>query len=84
MNYDSMLFIDWTTFQFLTNGFFKWTSNDNPGERWHTERDEKKGLTYISDHVTEGDLICKAPYKNGIMTGLPHPVLSTAKSVAKV
>ena len=68
---DMLAMIDWGTFHFLSAGLFNWAeSPKNDNNRWYVKRAED-GYRYISDNLTFGELICKRPCGNALITDLP-------------
>ena len=68
MNDSDMIFFDKSTFVIASNGGLRKHKTPD-GIEFYTTR-QSTGYKYVIDTCLMGDLICKAPYKNGIVTGL--------------
>lgn len=60
----------WDTVTFYSNGGLQ--RRRAPDGKEFFEKRATTGYVYILDHVLEGDLAVKAPYKHGIMYGIPN------------
>lgn len=60
----------WDTVTFFTNGGLQ--RRKAPDGKEFYEKRATTGFIYILDHVFEGDLAVKAPWKHGIMYGIPN------------
>lgn len=67
---DVIMFLDWDSVTFYTNGMFK--RRRAPDGKEYFEARATTGYTYILDHCLFGDLVCTAPWKNAILHSIPN------------
>lgn len=70
MDDDSIMLLDWSTITFYSNGMFK--RRTAPDGKQYFEIRATTGYAYILDHSLFGDLVCKAPWKNAIISGISY------------
>jgi len=66
----TIMFLDWDSITLYTNGFLQRRTAPD-GLQYYQVR-ATSGFTYILDHVLAGDIVCKAPWKNLIIYGIPN------------
>lgn len=66
---DAIMYLDWSTVTVYSNGMFK--RRTAPDGKQYFEIRATSGYAYILDHCFFGDVVCKAPWKNAIMYGIP-------------
>lgn len=69
MDNDNVMYLDWDSITFYSNGMFK--RRKAPDGKEYFEDRATTGYIYILDHALFGDLACTAPWKNAIMYGIP-------------
>jgi len=62
---DVIMYLDWDSVTFYTNGMFRRRKAPDGKEFFETRA--TTGYAYILDHALYGDLVCTAPWKNAIM-----------------
>lgn len=67
---DNIMFLDWDSIQLYTNGFLQ--RRTAPDGKQYFEIRATTGYSYLLDHVLAGDIVCKAPWKNLIIYGIPN------------
>ena len=72
--------LNWSTWKFLTDGLFKVIKDPSSNQDWYPVRnDSKPGVAgsyeFLNDNATFGQLACKSPVANGIITDLPTPMI---------
>jgi hypothetical protein len=67
---DVIMYLDWSSIKFFTNGMFK--RRKAPDGKEYYEVRETTGYFYILDHCLFGDLVVTAPWKNAVMYGIPN------------
>lgn len=70
MDDDIIPMIDWTSMEFVTNGYFKKRMNPD-GDEYFEVRDED-GYSYIIDLFLFGEMMYKKPGHNGIIYGISY------------
>ena len=76
---DKVGIIDWSCWKFLTDGLFKVVKSPD-GNEWYTVRNDASngksgGYQFICDTATYGQLACAEPWKQGLITNLPRPII---------
>ncbi len=64
-----IMYLDWDSITFFSNGMFK--RRKAPDGKEYFETRATTGYSYILDHCLFGDLACTAPWKNAIMHSIP-------------
>lgn len=67
---DVIMYSDWDSVTFYSNGLFK--RRKAPDGKEYYETRATTGYVYILDHCLFGDLVCHAPWKNAIMHSIPN------------
>lgn len=67
---DAIMYLDWSTITVYSNGMFK--RRTAPDGKQYFEVRATTGYSYILDHCFFGDVVCKSPWKNAIMYGIPN------------
>lgn len=67
---DNIMVLDWDTITLYTNGFLQRRTGPD-GLQYYQIR-ATTGYAYVMDHVLAGDIVCKAPWKNLIIYGIPN------------
>ena len=69
---DKIAIIQWPTWRFLTDGLVTIVKNLDDGKEWMFERtpDGNTNYTLICDIIISGQLVCKKPWANGLITNL--------------
>lgn len=70
MDDDIIPMVDWTSMEFVTNGYFKKRINPD-GDEYFEVRDED-GYSYIIDLFLFGEMMYKKPGHNGIIYGISY------------
>lgn len=70
MDNTAIMYLDWSTITVYSNGMFK--RRTAPDGKQYFEVRSTAGYAYILDHCFFGDVVCKAPWKNAIMYGIPN------------
>ena len=66
----NIMFLDWDSITLFSNGFLQRRTAPD-GLQYYQVR-ATTGYSYILDHVLAGDIVCKAPWKNLIIHGIPN------------
>ena len=69
VNDSVIMFLDWDSVTFYSNGLFK--RRKAPDGKEYFESRATTGYSYILDHCLFGDLVCTAPWKNAILHSIP-------------
>lgn len=69
-NDTEILFLDWESVTFYSNGMFR--RRKAPDGKEYFESRATTGYSYILDHCLFGDLACTAPWKNAILHSIPN------------
>lgn len=67
---ETIMLLDWDTITLYTNGFLQ--RRTAPDGLQYFQIRATSGFSYILDHVLAGDVVCKAPWKNLIIYGIPN------------
>lgn len=67
---DNIMMLDWDSITLYTNGFIQRRTAPD-GLQYYQIR-ATTGFSYLLDHVLAGDIVCKAPWKNLIIYGIPN------------
>jgi hypothetical protein len=70
MDNDAIMYLDWDTITFFSNGMFK--RRTAPDGKQYFELRSTSGYAYVLDHCLFGELVCHAPWKNAIMHSIPN------------
>jgi hypothetical protein len=70
MDDENILFLDWKSVKFYSNGMFK--RRKAPDGKEYYEVRESTGYFYLLDHCLFGDLALIAPWKNMIIFDIPN------------
>lgn len=70
MHDTEIMYLDWDSITFYSNGLFK--RRRAPDGKEYFETRATTGYAYILDHCLFGDLACTAPWKNAIMHSIPN------------
>jgi hypothetical protein len=67
---DVIMFVDWKSMKFMTNGFFQ--KRKNPDGREYYEVRNTTGYDYLLDVMLFGDMMFTKPGQNGILYGITN------------
>ena len=65
-----IMYLDWDSVTFYTNGLFRRRRAPDGKEFYETRA--TSGYAYILDHCVFGDLVCTAPWKNAVIHSISY------------